>query len=73
MRYRLPANENLERRIPASHSRENRRLIDTAVRLFKQNMSEVRWAQLTPNSNYPKIETSKPYSEEDETKGRQVA
>lgn len=73
MRYRLPTNENLECRVPASHGRENRRLVDTAMRLLKQNMSEVGRAQLTPNSNYSKIQAGKPYAEHDKTEGRHVA
>lgn len=41
MANRLLPKKDLQRSVPASQSREERRLIDAAVRFFKKDMSQV--------------------------------
>lgn len=46
----LLSKKYLQRSVPAPQCSEERRLIDAAVRFFKQDVSQVRRTQLKPNA-----------------------
>ena len=73
MRDRLPARKDLAGGKPTPHRCENRRLINTPMRLFEEDMTQIRRAKLTPDTEREKIDVAKPYSQRTASHGRNVA
>ncbi len=72
MGNRLFTSEDLIRRKPASDRGKDRRLIDTSVGFFKQNVPEIGWSKLAPNPDRHNVEIEKAHSYNDECKRQHI-
>jgi hypothetical protein len=73
VRDRLLAREDLIGSKPTPQGGKNRRLIDTSMRLFEDDMSQVRRAELAPDTEREKIAAPKPHSQRTTNQGCDVA